>query len=670
MKRIAVLGTILFFSAVLLQTMSRTTRVSAAGLWPWSSSTPMPTSTSIYPPTRTLAPTNDPALMAEVTLLFQRATDTQVAIQKTESAIAAAQQTQAIEQYLYSVGATNAAAATLTQAALYGTGTAAASTAIAAQTYGMQTAMATHTSGASTVIAQATSTSLAMTQTIEKDKLNAARFGVWSMYFFLIILGALVLGFAAVKVWGALKYEQAKNLQRKLVEPDQHGRYPLIPEEALGKSRKLVNGNLAHRAVTDIDKDDLSTEQALLNTASHRQLEATRALAESPAFARQMLKPAKQLPAESEATMPPANVDISKPGVNYLTEGSILTPAWSIFESWDGTGGIPYGISARGMERVQIQQVPHGGIFGQTGKGKSRYFLRPFIAGAIASGQRVVILGKQADFWPFAEHANVKMIPIRNMTDEQDAAQYAGYLRRIVEEMNRRDSYLTANRVSTWDRAGRENTLLILDELGNALDMMPREIAQEAHRWVQGLVKEGRKAGFNVWLASQRAVGFKSVVEQLGRAVFYLADADASRHALGFPGAETLPDGQFIAKFHNGVNKCAAFDPTDEELVKFLQGRQVKVHEPITWLEGTVIEEAEDKADEDVDARIKRLYQEMKAVDRVSLSQIQRQVYGDVNTGGAHFRHIQDVIAQLTATTTGNQPHMGASSSSATPATA
>ena len=184
-------------------------------------------------------------------------------------------------------------------------------------------------------------------------------------------------------------------------------------------------------------------------------------------------------------------------------------------------------------------------------------------------------------------------------------------------------------------------------------------------------MREGRKYGFNIWLATQRAVGFKSIVEQLGRAVFYLADADASRYALGFPGAETLREGQFIAKFHR-TQKCAAFDPTDDELVAFLQGRTVKTHEPITWIEGSLVGEnaegREQKADGGIDARIAALYQEMKAAQRVSLSEIQRQVYGDVNTGGAHFRHIQDVVDKLNqgATTNENQPGLGGLSSSAT----
>jgi len=469
-----------------------------------------------------------------------------------------------------------------------------------------------------------------------------------------ILFGLSYLGYLAIR---GLYFKWTQ------MEPNADGRFNLVPEHAIPGaqgSKRLINPNLAHRVTVSTDTDDLTAEQALVNTQSQRQLEATRAIAQSPTLMRKLTS--GKASAETDPNLPNANVNITKPGMNYLTDGNMLTPEWSIIQNWNGDGGIPYGVSSQGLERVSIQQVPHGGIFGQTGKGKSRYFLRPFIAGAIASGQRVIILGKQADFWPFAQHPNVKMIPVRHITQEGEAARYAEYLKRIVEEMNRRDDYLTANHVSTWDRAGRENTLIVLDELGNALDMMPREIAQEAHRWVQGLVKEGRKAGFNVWLASQRAVGFKSIVEQLGRAVFYLADADASRHALGFPGAEQLSDGHFFAKFH-GVRKCAAFDPSDEELVTFLKGRNVKTHEPIEWIDAEVISESPatsssqpapqnipDRAEAERDLKILDMH-----LDGISQAEIERTMFG--RTGGDGYYKVKAVIDRYKNTsTTGNMP--------------
>jgi len=610
-------------------------------------------------PTRTPSPTQDAEMQARATMIFLQATDTAVAAEKTEMANLNMQQTQVQLTYEQSIILTNQAHQTDD-----------VGTALATQTQMAQTAIATITQGAMTAAIADTGTAIAMTQTIEKDKLNAKRVGIWGAVILLILFfsvgGGLGLLFVGTKVYGSWLEQRARNIQNSKIEPDMNGRFPLVPSSALNNDR-IVNPNLAHRAVTDLRNDDLSTEQALINAQAQRGLEATRAIATSPALVKRLLASAKQ----DEASMPEASMDIRKMGGGYLADGkSIVTPAWSLFEGWDGKGGIPFGISERGLEQVSLQLEPHGGVFGKTGSGKSRGFLRPFIAGAIASGQRVVILGKEVDFWPFAEHPNVKMIGVRNITQEDEAARYADYLKRIVEEMNRRDEYLTSHHVETWDKAGRESTLIILDELGNALDMMPTQIRQEAHRWVSGLVREGRKYGFNVWLASQRAVGFKSIVEQLGRAVFYLADAEASRYALGFAGAETLGAGQFFAKFHRTM-KCVSFDPTDEELGHFLQGRAVKIHEPISWIEGRVIEEqkAEGRGqttEEDVDAKIMRLYKELRARDperasKVSIARIQREVYGrQIPT---EFYHVQELIKAYqesqNRTTTGNMDDFG-----------
>lgn len=618
-------------------------------------------------PTQTFAATPSPNV--EITMLFLGATDTAVAIAKTETELHAQRETQEAQELANAAEftrQTQAAEVVFTQQHWDGvTQTHVAATA----TSGMATAAVTWTQGAAVGATatqhywdDVTATQLAATQEIEQSARSARKVSIWGSVF--ILLGAASLGllWLGVKVWRSWKLARAEYLQASVIGPDPQGRFPLANTDALGKDNKIVNPNLAHRAVVNPAFDDLSTEQALANTQSQRVLEATRAIAQSPAWMRQTLRrPA----VTTETPMPQANLDISAPEAKLLeSQGS---PAWSLMEGWDGHGGIPYGVSARGLERVSIQQVPHGGIFGQTGKGKSRYFLRPFIAAAIAAGQRVVILGKQADFWPFATHPNVKMIPVRHITQAEEAARYAGYLKRIVEEMNRRDDYLTSHQVSTWDRAGRENTLIVLDELGNALDMMPRDVAQEAYRWVQGLVKEGRKAGFHVWLASQRAVGFKSIVEQLGRAVFYLSDADASRHALGMPGAETLSDGHFFAKFQ-GVRKCAAFDPTDEDLVSFLRGRSVQVHEPIDWIDGTTTD-VEPTPERNIDEEIRAALTRMSDQGNVSLSQVQREVFHDVNTGGANFRRIQKIWIEMQAeraTTTRNMPDSGAVAGSAT----
>jgi len=610
----------------------------------------------IVPSTWTPAMYSTPTPNVEMTMMFLRATDTIVAIAKTEQAQYDQQQTQAAIDFQNAVAWTSQAqqaAAGATQNALI---VQAQATALASATQGMAGVYAQQTQGAAGSVtgtaaywSAVTATQLAATQQIERSAINARQVSIWGGT--VIFLGALLLGllWLGARVWRSWKLAQAEYYQASSLEPDQNGRYPIVKTDALGRANKLLNPNMAHRAVVDPDQDDLTAEQALANTEMHLGLEATRAVAQSPALMRQTLR----RPAVTAGTepMPDANLELTKAAPTLLGDGLKKTASWSLMENWDGKGDIPFAVSARGLDRLSLAQTPHGGIFGQTGKGKSRYFLRPFLAAAIASGQRVMILGKQADFQPFIGHPNVKMLEVHQFTNFEEAARYAGYLKRMVEEMNRRDSYLAARHASTWENAGSENTLIVLDELGNALDMMPRDIRQEAYRWVQGLVQEGRKAGFNVWLASQRAVGFKSIVEQLGRAVFYLADQEASRYALGTPGAETLRDGHFFAKFQS-TRQCIAFDPTDDELTRFLQARPVRQLDPVDWIEGEVKETeappspSGESVVPEIDQQIREVLTRMIEENNVSLRQAEREVYGSAR-GGPYYERVRSIYQAL-----------------------
>lgn len=254
---------------------------------------------------------------------------------------------------------------------------------------------------------------------------------------------------------------------------------------------------------------------------------------------------------------------------NLLAATSFALPSWTQMMNWDGKGGLPVGVSARGLEFVDLNVHPHIGVIGKTGAGKSRRFLRPFIAGAIRAGHKVAILGKMVDFLPFKNHPSVSMFSIRELTIEQEATRYALILRSLVEEMNKRDAILTDEGKSTWSQTGRESTLIILDELGNALDLMPREQSIASYRYINGLVKEGRKVGFNLMFASQRAKGFRDIMTQVGRAVFYVEDEMESRNALGVVGAESLKEGYFFGRF-GARALMGSFAPSDQDLVAFL----------------------------------------------------------------------------------------------------
>lgn len=263
-------------------------------------------------------------------------------------------------------------------------------------------------------------------------------------------------------------------------------------------------------------------------------------------------------------------------------------PSWELLDDYKGEKEIPYGLSAQGLMRVNIDKHPHIAVIGKTGAGKSRRFLRPFLACALKSGRQVIVIGEQVDFWPLATHPNAILVPVNELTRESDASQYTHLLQMIVEEMNRRWDTLTSRQQSMWSLNGGDNTLVVLDELGVALELMPREYAETAKRLLGSLVKKGRKAGFNIVFTSQRAVGLRDLMTQVGRVIFAVEDKQETRHALGGDfGAEDLQDGYFLSKF-GSIQLTGSFEPTDGQLIEFLQRRQVKTLERPTWIDGAI----------------------------------------------------------------------------------
>lgn len=266
---------------------------------------------------------------------------------------------------------------------------------------------------------------------------------------------------------------------------------------------------------------------------------------------------------------------------------NFLLPAWDIINGWDGKG-IPY-YTAGGLEVIDIDRFPHISILGGTGTGKSRRFIRPLIACALAGGHRVIIVGKSADYFPFAGHPNATLIKVNKLTEPAHALRYAQILQGIIAEMNRRDDVLTAERRSTWTHAGRSRTFIVLDELGNALRLMDRESSSQCRTLVEGGVMEGRKVGFNFVIANQRATGMASILSQTGKAIFRV-EQDEERAHRSLTGASTLTEGYFMARF--GMPKIAgAFEPSDEQLTAFLQARPTAKLEEDEWIDATLVEE-------------------------------------------------------------------------------
>lgn len=363
-----------------------------------------------------------------------------------------------------------------------------------------------------------------------------------------------------------------------------------------------------------------------------------------------------------------------------------LLPAWDIINGWDGKNGLPY-YTARGLEFIDSERFPHIAVLGTSGSGKTRRFIRPVIACALAAGHKVIIIGESTDYWVFEGHTNATLLRVNKITEPDQAARYANILKAIVAEMNRRDDVLTSLHRSTWVQAGRNHTFVVLDELGNALNVIEeidRKSANQMRAWVESLTAKGRKTGLNIILANQRATGMASILANTGKAIFRV-EVEEERHK-ALRGASELQEGYFFARF--GRQELAgAFEPTDEQIQQFLRERPVgKLRDDDQWIDaiamdvpdslpGTAqaaLKHPERKADSMSDwigtldekrLKIVELYQAggMENVD------IEYAVYGYSN--GRTARTVTETVEQYrklgentttTPTTTGNLPDLGA----------
>lgn len=422
------------------------------------------------------------------------------------------------------------------------------------------------------VNAQAEMTRVAL-ETERESNTNKAK--AWLPYFVAIIALGLALFFGYV---GARKMAMM----------------PTPVHEGTGKPLPMIN--VIDGVVSDIDRAANGMAvmsrryvMALPAITADRQAEVTNRSQLVDMRSRGRLSPAvRKLMADQGVSVDRL---LEAPDQSVAWDDAFERPSWDLAKSWEGRG-IPYGVHKGGsMGVMDLSATPHMAAFGQTGSGKSRRFLRPVIAFALAQGHRVVILGKQVDFMPFAGHPNVTILPVRELSLEVEALKYGQFLKAAVDEMGRRDAWLSSVHKSTWAQAGRETMLLVFDEYSNAMDLMPRAYADAARRFTKGLLREGRKYGLSMLLSSQRVVGLRDEVTQLGRAVFHVSDQQESRLAIGVPGAEALRDGYFMAKFSE-MKVAGAFEPSDEDIASFLAERRVTPLEPLPWLDANLIDPA------------------------------------------------------------------------------
>jgi hypothetical protein len=433
---------------------------------------------------------------------------------------------------------------------------------------------------------------------------------------------------------------------------------PLTVDE---RGRIIPMSNVLEGTIIDVERSAnsvVSMKEKLLaqlpKISAERQADVTR-LSQMTDLATRAKLPRQLLDNISRpAGLLPAPVDV---------ETSFLLPSWELINSWDGKG-IPY-YTARGLEVIDTTRFPHLSAIGATGTGKSRRFFRPLIACALASGHRVVIIGKSTDYWPFEVHPNASLLKVNKITEPGQAERYAKILEVIIVEMNRRDDYLTSIHQSTWEKAGRSLTYIVLDELGNAFRLMSRETSNQCRIWVEGLVAEGRKFGFNIVISNQRATGMPAILSQTGRAIFRVDPDEEGRHR-SLAGASSLHEGYFLAKF--GMPKLAGgFEPTDEQIQQFLVSRPVnKIEDDDHWIDAVATdvpaslpEEKPKPLPSELPETLAQLLASLdekgvKVVEMIQAGESQREielaVYG--KTGGSYYQKVKDIIGRYRAATT------------------
>lgn len=272
-------------------------------------------------------------------------------------------------------------------------------------------------------------------------------------------------------------------------------------------------------------------------------------------------------------------------------------PEWSLMEKYafEPNKPFPYAGIQSAPAMIDINENPHVAVIGPTGTGKSRYGLRPFICSAVASRNQVIVIGDMVDYAIFGVHPNVTLVPVESLENEKQAEQYVGTLRVIMEEMGRRWSLLTEKGVSTWERAGGNNTVIVLDELGVAIELLEmsknKEISQWAKVALSVLVKKGRKAGMNIVFSSQRAIGLQNLLSQVETFVFRVNSSNEERWALGESGvgATDLQKGYFVSRVGGVVQKVGSFQPSDEQVGNFLMNHRVDAYDKPQWIENLAL---------------------------------------------------------------------------------
>lgn len=493
------------------------------------------------------------------------------------------------------------------------------------------------------------STQIAATKTaqIETQEYYAEVTTIWVGKIFLVLLALIVIVGLA---WAMIVTVRGWYFKLAQMKHDHNGRLNAVAQAAI-PGGKLVNPNLAHRAVVGAETDDLTPEQAMQNAAHARQLEGIRAIAQSAPMRRQLTK------AVTSPTPEASSPELNDWGLASKLE--LPLPEWGMWmQNWK-PGRLALGINEKGLLQADPEMNPHFLFAGTTGSWKTRGGARVLVTCALANGWQVIIAGKKLDYQVFEKHPNAHLLPYSMLTEPTKAVDL---LRNVYGEIERRDRILSGGGHSLWSQTGQMRTIVVIDEFSNladALEDIDKSKREELWRWARMDTAEARKYGIHMVYLLQDPTA-KSIDLRIRRnttaVVFRVKDADSSRTVLNASGAELLPDRHFLAGMVK-LERGAAFAPSDEDINGFLDAHPVQELEPPSWIDGQVMDQTADRrpqtavgSDQPVEARIRQVLERMQNESHVSLSQAQREVFGvDDPRGGAHFRQVQQIWIEMQA---------------------
>lgn len=614
----------------------------------------------------TATPTPDDLATAYAVIAFDSATSTaRAAATSTAFVVTSTQEAKATDQFWIGV--------TLQVATQHATETQIAKTQVAAE----KTTVAATT-------APKIATEIKSTQIVEETNLvtTVVSMWVWRVGFAVFVVGLSVV-FVVILYRGIPIAENvAKNLgdarvmkeKTDALKPDANGRRPAVPSSLLKEGETLIIPEMAHRSAIDPHQDDLTAEQALRNAESLRQLEGVRSVSNSPFMSKYLARDMQKqgMTPYSVKVTKPEGISVPRPESELLPERETLpalpAPHYKKLFAWDGELK-PFGVGEDGeLMRVDPAEHPHLMVCGMSGSGKSRSAIRTLVACSLTQGDNVFVLGRQVDFYPFEEHPNFQIMPIRDL--RTDSNRYIRVVRRMADEMDVRDDILVSKRQTTWDRYGAPQTVLLLDDFTGMMLYIPVKDRQSFLNELLRIAMDGRKYGLNLLLGVQRPTGdvFDTTLRsQFSRIAFRVEKESESKIAIDVGGAQYLPKHHFYTRIttESSLERGVGFLLEDGEAEAFWRSRPAEENEPMAWIEATAepvifpapvavtpethaadLQAAYKVADDDF--KITEVYLR-KCSERkpFSLRSIESEVFS--STGGAAHDAVKAAIARLEA---------------------